>query len=176
MLVVDAVVLHLVLVPAEADAQGEAAAGDAVERRNRLRGDYRIALSNEQDCGTHTQVRCGKRSRREGDEWVVTALVLVGQLAAVRVRRSSAGRDVGVLGHPHRVEAAIPQGHRQLDRIDRDVGGEDRHSVAHGLQPPGSNGPLPICSRTGTTGGLVSERRCQLAPSTTRVWPVMKRA
>ena len=39
-----------------------------------------------------------------------------------------------------------------------------------------SNGPLPIWSRTVTTGGLVRERRCQFAPSTTSVWPEMKRA
>ena len=39
-----------------------------------------------------------------------------------------------------------------------------------------SNGPRPIWSRTVTTGGLVSERRCQFAPSTTSVWPEMKRA
>lgn len=50
-----------------------------------------------------------------------------------------------------------------------------------GLAGPGSDGqpvkgPRPSCSRTGVTGGLTSPLRCQLAPSTTRVWPVMKRA
>src|SRR5439155_22093363 len=39
-----------------------------------------------------------------------------------------------------------------------------------------SNGPLPIWSRAVTTGGGVRKRRSQLAPSTTRVWPAMKRA
>ena len=34
----------------------------------------------------------------------------------------------------------------------------------------------PNCSRTGTTAGFTSDRRCQFAPSTTSVWPVMKRA
>ena len=49
----------------------------------------------------------------------------------------------------------------------------DEARAPHGL---GSKGPLPIWSRTVTTGGLVSERRCQLAPSTTSVWPEMNRA
>ena len=40
----------------------------------------------------------------------------------------------------------------------------------------GSNGPLPIWSRTVVTGGVGRGRRCQLAPSTTRVWPLMNRA
>ena len=40
----------------------------------------------------------------------------------------------------------------------------------------GWKGPLPIWSRTVTTSGLVRLRRCQLAPSTTRVWPEMNRA
>jgi hypothetical protein len=44
--------------------------------------------------------------------------------------------------------------------------------VAHSAE----NGPLPICSRTVTTGGFVKLRRCQLAPSTTSVCPEMKRA
>ena len=35
---------------------------------------------------------------------------------------------------------------------------------------------LPIWSRTVWTGGLVRRRRCQLAPSTTRVCPEMNRA
>jgi acyl-CoA reductase-like NAD-dependent aldehyde dehydrogenase len=37
-------------------------------------------------------------------------------------------------------------------------------------------GPRPICSRTGTTVSFVRVLRCQLAPSTTRVWPLMKPA
>lgn len=43
-------------------------------------------------------------------------------------------------------------------------------------RPQGMNGPRPSWVRTGTTSGLTSDRRCQFAPSTTRVWPVTKRA
>ena len=34
-------------------------------------------------------------------------------------------------------------------------------------------GGLPICDRIVSTGGFVSARRCQFAPSTTSVWPEM---
>jgi hypothetical protein len=49
-------------------------------------------------------------------------------------------------------------------------------NAASGSQLPLSEkGPLPICSRTVVTGGLVSVRRCQLAPSTTSACPEMNR-
>ena len=55
-----------------------------------------------------------------------------------------------------------------------DVGDSDLDRTATVTQA--SNGPLPIWSRTVTTGGLVSDRRCQFAPSTTSVCPEMNRA
>jgi hypothetical protein len=44
----------------------------------------------------------------------------------------------------------------------------------HGRKTAGQGwkGPLPICSRIGTKPGWSIARRCQLAPSTTMVWPV----
>jgi hypothetical protein len=68
-------------------------------------------------------------------------------------------------GHPgsaRRLRAARPTG--------------SRFGNAPGHDPSRLNGPFPIWSRTLTTGGFVSERRCQFAPSTTRVCPEMKRA
>ena len=47
---------------------------------------------------------------------------------------------------------------------------------APGQDPSRLNGPLPIWSRMLITGGFVIDRRCQFAPSTTRVCPEMKRA
>ena len=41
--------------------------------------------------------------------------------------------------------------------------------VCERRQPSSENGPRPIWSRTLTTAGLVNERRCQFAPSTTSV-------
>jgi probable F420-dependent oxidoreductase len=65
-------------------------------------------------------------------------------------------------------------------RSIRPAGRFDRLAANPGAGARGAqvlpNGPRPICSRTGTTVGLVSERRCQLAPSTTSVCPLMKRA
>ncbi|MBM4269427.1 MAG: hypothetical protein FJ144_22940 [Deltaproteobacteria bacterium] len=60
---------------------------------------------------------------------------------------------------------------RFLDALSPDVDIGGYRGPAHFA----SNGPLPICSRIGTTVGFVIERRCQFAPSTTSVWPEMKR-
>ncbi len=65
------------------------------------------------------------------------------------------------------VELLGPVQHERGDRAvhgEIDVRGRIRHSSA--------NGPLPSCSRIGTKSGWRIARRCQLAPSTTRVWPV----
>ena len=43
-----------------------------------------------------------------------------------------------------------------------------REAIPH-QTPSAPKGPRPIWVRTGTTDGLTSDRRCQLAPSTTRV-------
>ena len=55
--VVDAVVVHLVLVPAEADAERETAAGEEVEGGDGLGRDDRIALGGEQDAGADPERR-----------------------------------------------------------------------------------------------------------------------
>ena len=54
--------LDLVLVPAEADAEHEAAARQLVERRDRLGGDDRLALRDEADAGADDEP-LGRRPR-----------------------------------------------------------------------------------------------------------------
>ena len=61
--VVDAVVGHFVDVPAESGAEHEPAAGQLIERGERLRRDDRLALRGERDAGAEAQPggdgRCG---------------------------------------------------------------------------------------------------------------------
>ena len=71
------------------------------------------------------------------------------------------------------VRATTPDGECSASRSSSSTGATDPLVYR---PPSGSNGPRPIWSRTVTTGGFVSVRRCQLAPSTTSVWPEMKRA
>ena len=86
--IVDAVVLDLVGVPAEADAEDEASARELVEGRDGLRGDDRLALRDEADAGAE-QHALGRPCRGHGqrDERVERALVL---LARARRRPSAA--------------------------------------------------------------------------------------
>ena len=58
---VGAVVLHLLLVPAGADPEQEAAAGEAVEARDLLRGHDRVALDDQADPGADQQALGGGR-------------------------------------------------------------------------------------------------------------------
>ena len=132
--VVDAVVVHLVLVPTEADAERETATGEEVERGGGLCGDDRIVLRDEEDAGADAEARRCHRRGGERDERVEAAAVLVGQLAAVGVGRASARRDVGVLGDPDRVEAALFDRLGQLDHADRHVGDEHRDAVSHRVE------------------------------------------
>lgn len=53
------------------------------------------------------------------------------------------------------------------ERGERENGDPNAHDFL------GSNGPLPSCSRIGTNSGWSMARRCQFAPSTTSVHPVM---
>ena len=79
---VDAVVLHLLLVPAEADAEREPAARQQVERGDLLGRDDRVPLGEEEDAGADPQPSVvAAAAAVERDERVERALVLVGQVA-----------------------------------------------------------------------------------------------
>ena len=124
-------ILHLVLVPPDADAEDESTAGDVVERRHLLREDDRIVLRDEADAGAELQSlsdRCGDAQR---DERVEDVAVLLGQLAAAGPRSAPADRDVGVLGKPEGVVAPTFRFRRQLRRADRIVGGKDHQAEVH---------------------------------------------
>src|SRR5512139_871783 len=130
---VGAVVLHLVLVPAVADAEQEAPPGDLVDRGHRLGGLNGIALVDQADAGADLQLLRDRGRRRQRHEGVHGVVVLLGQLTPARPFRLARQRNVRVLGRPHRFEAAFLQGRRELRRRHGVVGEEHRRADMHGF-------------------------------------------
>ena len=93
-------VLHLVLVPADSDAEEEPTARDEVEGRNRLREHDRVVLCDEADAGAELEPLGDGRGGAEGDERIQRVAVLLRQVAPAWPRGATANRDVGVLGEP----------------------------------------------------------------------------
>ena len=123
---IDAVVLHLVDVPARRRSRAHPPTGEVVERGDGLGLHDRIVLGDERDAGGQPQP-LGDRSRDgEGDERVEGAAVLLGQLGPAGPRRAPARRDVRVLGHPERLEAACLRARWPTDR----GGSTDRSGTA----------------------------------------------
>jgi hypothetical protein len=129
---VRAVRLHLLPVPAGADAEQEAPAGDPVDRRHLLGGDDRVALDDQTDPGGERQPLGHGRDRPERHEGVVHVAVLARQLAAGRVRRPARSRDVRVLGHEQRLEPVLLDDPPELVRLDRVVRREHHQADVHG--------------------------------------------
>ena len=86
--VAGAVVFHLLDVPAAADAEHEAAAGELVEAGDLLRGDDRVALRDQADAGAEPQLFRHRGGEGQRDERVVRMGVALRQFAAARERRS----------------------------------------------------------------------------------------
>ena len=132
MSVVDAVVGHLLAVPAEADPEDEAPCREPVQRGRRLRRGDGVALGDQRDPGAQRDRLGHLGGSRQHDERVERAAVLVGELGVARGRgRATADRDVRVLGQVERVESPRLGLDGELDRVHRPVGGEHRDPVAH---------------------------------------------
>ena len=125
------VVGHLLAVPAGADAELKAAAGQVVDRRDLLGGDDRVALDHQADAAADAQPGGRQRRRRQRDEQVVGRRVLARDRPATGVRGRALGRDVGVLGEEQRVVAALLDQPSDLTRADAVVGGEVTDSEFH---------------------------------------------
>ncbi len=99
--------------------------------------------------------------RRGGErcEGVVDPAVLVGQLAARRVRRLAADRDVGVLGEEERLEVELLGSAGELDRLRRGLRREDRQSELHRSPHPIRGG---AATRSGGLADRVEQLRCVL--------------
>ena len=129
------VMLDLLDVPAGAHAEEEAPVGEEVEAGHLLRGDDRDRA------GSPGRSRCRGEAatsrpppppaRRRGPACASTPS---GGTAA-GPGRAAARRDVGVLGHEERLEAALLEGARQVVDADRVLGREDEGADLHALPP-----------------------------------------
>jgi hypothetical protein len=118
--------------PPGPDPEEEAPAREQVEARHLLGGGDGVALDDQADAGAHLQALGrggGRHQRHEGIEGVG---VLLGERFAARERGATARRDVGVLGHEQRLEAALLGGAGELVGADRVVGGEHADTQMHG--------------------------------------------
>jgi hypothetical protein len=105
---VDTVVLHLLVVPAVADAENQTPSRDEIKRGELLGEGNRIVLRNQPDRGTQPDPlgQCGRGT--QSHVGVEAALVLFTQNRVPGWRRRSpADGDVGVLGDVKRVEASV---------------------------------------------------------------------
>jgi hypothetical protein len=116
-----AVVGHLILVPAIADAEQETAARDLVDRSDLLGRLDRVALSNQANAGPEQQRFGDRRGRTEHHERVHHVIILLRKVAATGEGRVARQRNVGMFGHPERIEAALLQRQRQFGRRHRIV-------------------------------------------------------
>ena len=144
---------HLLAVPAGADPEQEPAVGDAVDRRDLLGGRDRVALDDQADAGADEQPLGRRRGGGQRDERVVDPPVLVGQLAAGRIGRLAADRDVGVLGEPERLEAVL------LGAAARDRAGWIVSAVGKIVSPNFTPAAYALGSRRGAAGSRSASSR-----------------
>jgi hypothetical protein len=128
---VDAVVGHLLPVPAGPDAELEPAARDPVEGRDRLGKADRVVLEHQRDGRAERDPLRLHRHRGQRDVRVVRMPVAPGQLRPAGPRRLPGRGDVGVLGEEQPVEPALLGGARQRRPVDAVVGQEDEDAVLH---------------------------------------------
>src|SRR5262249_25419066 len=125
-------VLNCLAVPPSADRENEAAARKLVEARHRLGGDDGVTLRNKRDAGAELERARRRRGERQRDEGIVGMRIALGQLAAAGIGRAPAHRDMRVLAHEQRVEAALLERARQfVDRdavVGRKMKGANQHS------------------------------------------------
>src|SRR6266545_6433995 len=93
------------------------------ESWSRLATDLAVMMGSR--CGMSAmpvpslRVRVGRRGKRQRHERIMRVRVALGQLAAARERRAAADRDVRMLAHEQRFEAARLECARQL--VDGDA-------------------------------------------------------
>ena len=148
---VGAVVLELLDVPAHPDAEQQAAAAQDVERRRLARQVEDVVLEDQGDAGGEHEVGGHRRRRGQRHQRAHHVVVATRQVAAGRVRRAPRGRDVAVLRHPQRVEAALLELDGEGRRMDAGGGvhgqvpelhGPDRRRACRGIaRERGKMGP-----------------------------------
>ena len=93
-----AVIFHLILVPASADAKQESPLAHLVDRGDQLGGLYRIALLHQQNAGAELDCPGNLAGRGQHDERVHCIVVLLGQIASSRKWRLARERDMECSG------------------------------------------------------------------------------
>jgi len=104
---IDAVGRQLLAVPAGADAEQDAAAGEQVEGGDRLGERDRVVLRNEADPGPEPEAVGDGRHGGQGDEGVEQTPEAVVHLRSTWGPRRAMDGQVGVRGEEERVEAVL---------------------------------------------------------------------
>ena len=133
----DAVIGHLVDVPAEPDAERHPPAGEVVEAGDRLGERDRVALHRQRDRGGEPDPAGHRGGGGEGDPRIERPQVSVvgqGPVAGLWMRRLPFHRDVGVLGHVERIEPGGLGDARRLRRGDTPVTGEQHDGMLHAAE------------------------------------------
>src|SRR5437762_2025506 len=133
--VAGSVIFHLLDIPAAADTEDKAPARQLIEAGDTFGGDGRVALGYEAIGGAEQQLFGRRRREGQRDERIVRMRIALRQFAAARKRALAAGRNVGVLGHKQRFEAALFESARQFDDVDPVIGREIENADLH-LSPP----------------------------------------
>ena len=128
---VGAVVGHLLAVPAAADAEQEAAAGEEVDGGDLLGGDDGVPLDDEADARPEQEPFGAGGQRPEDHEGIGGAAELVGDAVAAGGDGLGEGGDVGVLGDEQRLEAAVLQRPAEGPDVDAVPGGEGADAEPH---------------------------------------------
>src|SRR5881296_125854 len=87
---IGAVILHLLRIPAAADAEDEPAAGKHVETGHLFCSDDRVTLDNETDAGGNTKFLGRHRRRGQSQKQIVRVPIFLREIAAARVRAAAA--------------------------------------------------------------------------------------
>ena len=144
-------VLHLVLVPAAADAEDEPAVRQLVEGRHLLRRLDRVALHDQADTRAQLQRRRHRRDGGQCHERVHHVVILLRQVAAAAEGRLAGQRDVRVLRHPERFEPPLLQRPPHVGRLHRIVRREIGDAEIHLV--------LPLLSSFGLRGRVSASRQ-----------------
>ena len=124
----DAVVLHLVDVPAAADAENKPPARQAIDTGHGFRQIERIMLRHQADAGANSERLGHGGGEGEADERIVGMIILLRHLAAARKRCFAACRNMGVLARQQRFETALFEFDGKLGERDRIMGGKEEYA------------------------------------------------
>ena len=132
---VGAMVGELLGVPAHAHAQHDASAAQHIGAGDGASEVDEVVLEDEADTRAQRDLTCLRGGDADGHEGVHHVEVGARQLAAVGVRALAGCRNVGVLGVPHRCEAAFLELPGQVAWIDAAVVIAGQVAEFHGAQP-----------------------------------------